>query len=80
MLPSYPPFNKTTVNANINASINTSINTNRTLLTKCVELEFDVQRTVVMDDKEVKNIVLVANVSGEEIGTQIKCECSVLIL
>ncbi len=45
LLPSYPPvpFNKTIVNAN------------RTLLTKCVELEFDVQRPVVMDDKDKVN-------------------------
>ncbi len=68
MLPSYPPFNKTTVHASIDA--------NRTMLTKCVELEFDVQEKIVKD--QVKKMVLVANLSGEEIGTQIKCECNVL--
>ncbi|XP_064392961.1 uncharacterized protein LOC135340539 isoform X1 [Halichondria panicea] len=84
ILPSYPPFNKTIIN-------------NRTMLTTCVELEFDVHEKFVKDQvkkdqakkdqskkdqakkdqakkDKVKNIVLVANLIGQEIGTQIKCD------
>ncbi len=57
------------------------------MLTTCVELEFDVHEKFVKDQvkkdqakkdqakkDKVKNIVLVANLKGQEIGTQIKCE------
>ncbi len=46
------------------------------MLTTCVELEFDVHEKVKDQAKndKVKNIVLVASLTGQEIGTQIKCE------